>query len=110
MAIHLDDIDVKLPQLGFDHGSAATSEACEEIYSLNRTAIFVHITQYRVFCGKVAKSLHGTKRPEQNETHTRSVRESLVIELENWRRNTDTLDLPNTNLTTTMSQDRSSFR
>lgn len=104
LAIHLDDIDVELPSPESDHVFATPLEPHEDTSPINRTAIFVHITEYRLLCGKIIRSLHGLKRPGHDETRIISPRDSLVADLDSWRQNTGSLGL------STMSQDRSSFR
>jgi hypothetical protein len=110
LAIHLDDIDVELPSEENDHLFAARLVDQVAISSINRTAIFIHITKYRILCGRIIKSLHGLKRPGHDEIPICVLRDKLVADLESWRESTRNLGLPDVDLHSTMSQDRSCFR
>jgi hypothetical protein len=95
---------VELPLPENDHVFATPIGSYGDSGPINRTAIFVHITQYRLLCGRIIKSLHGLKRPGHDESQMCSLRDRLVADLDSWRQKTKSLDL------STMSQDRSSFR
>lgn len=57
-----------------------------------REAVFVHITQYRILCGRIMSSLHRS-RHTRNEPSALSAQASLANDLEEWRSNTSTLSL-----------------
>ncbi|KMP06880.1 hypothetical protein CIRG_06561 [Coccidioides immitis RMSCC 2394] len=113
-AIRLEDIDVSLPDSQFDlditpPGSSFHPSTGE---SFSRTALFVHIVRYRTLCGKILASLHSGKRPQQKveDSAALEVRESLAAELEAWRHDTASLNLPAVDLSSAIPGDRSSFR
>ena len=94
---------MELPSAENDHVLARPLERHEGNSPINRTAIFVHITEYRLLCGRIIKSLHGLKRPEHDERQIHALRDSLVADLDSWRQKTGSLGLSK------MSQDQSSF-
>ena len=105
----MDDIDVKLP---YTEGNYITSSEfiSEPDSVVNRTSIFVHVIHYRILCGKIMRTLHGLKRPGDEDANIRDRRDNLLSELDDWRLKTRDLGLPDVDLSSTMAQDRSSFR
>ncbi|KAH7396072.1 fungal-specific transcription factor domain-containing protein [Cadophora sp. MPI-SDFR-AT-0126] len=109
-AMNLDDIDVELPSQEYDHVFHFPVNGRAGEPSVNRTAIFVHITQYRILCGRLIKSLHGLKPPEHDKRKILETRDKLLADLDIWRGKTKDLKLLDMNLESAMSQDRSSFQ
>ncbi|PVH85592.1 hypothetical protein DL98DRAFT_451788 [Cadophora sp. DSE1049] len=109
-AINLDDIDVELPSQEYDHVFHLPLNEGAGESSINRTAIFVHITQYRILCGRLIKSLHGLKQPEHDRRKILETRDKLLADLDIWREKTKDLRLLDMNLESPISQDRSSFQ
>lgn len=117
LAMCLEDIDVALPALdvhGVNNTPSATSPGDEDevtAMSPSRTAIFVHIVRYRRLCGKLLTSLHRESRSTvQPESDLRRIKNELSVELEAWRSDTSSLNLPEMDLTTPIVEARSSFR
>lgn len=117
LALQLEDIDAELPQAGpatdltSPDGPLSPTESLDSPLWHFRNAIFVAITRYRVLCGKVLSSLHGIKKPtQQDSTDIREVRRQLVQQLEEWRLYISELPLPVADVSSTMPQDQSSFR
>ncbi|KAJ5626537.1 hypothetical protein N7528_003964 [Penicillium herquei] len=93
LAIHLEDIDLALP--GSDAAQFPTLiEQSAVISSEHRQRItaFVHITRYRIICGKIMASLH-QGRHDINESLALSRQKDLSNELERWRFQTSSLNL-----------------
>jgi hypothetical protein len=67
VAINPDDCDVELPSVENERfiNSGFFDEAASD-EPFNRTTIFVHITKYRILCGKIMRCLHSLKKPEHN--------------------------------------------
>jgi hypothetical protein len=110
LSISLEDIDVELPLQEHDHVFSAPLEGIEDPSVVSRTAIFVHITEYRLLSGRIMKSLHGIKRPQHDENQIRTLRDKLVGDLDEWRKKTKALGLPDVDLHSAILRDRSSFR
>ncbi len=109
LAINLKDIDVELPCIEKDY--ITNSELVSGFDScLNRTLIFVHVTKYRILCGKIMRVLHNPKREGNNDGAMRRLRDGLATELSEWQLKTRDLDLPEFDLSSTMPQNRSSFQ
>ncbi|EEP77790.1 predicted protein [Uncinocarpus reesii 1704] len=113
-AVRLEDIDVSLPDSQFDlditpPGSSFYPSNGE---TFSRTALFVHIVRYRILCGKILASLHSSQRsrPKIEASSALEMRENLAAELEAWRHDTVSLNLPAVDLTSAIPGDRSSFR
>lgn len=109
LAINLDDIDIVLPSRQSDQIFATQFREQHHTSQASRTSIFIHITQYRHLCGRIMTYLHGLKRPEHTEDRVSALRNTLVVELDEWRANTDNLVLPD-NDNRDIAPDRTSFR
>jgi hypothetical protein len=113
-AIHLEDIDVALPdpKYDLDINPADSSFYPTTAETFSRTALFVHIVRYRILCGKILLSLHTGLRtkPKSDEASAVALRDRLAEELEDWRQQTSTLSLPAVDLSSAIPGDRSSFR
>jgi hypothetical protein len=111
VAINPDDCDVELPSVENERfiNSGFFDEAASD-EPFNRTAIFVHITKYRILCGKTMRCLHSLKKPEHNVCNAKVVRDELAVELDQWRQTSKDLELPDMDLSHVMSKERSSFR
>ncbi|CZR52792.1 related to transcription activator protein acu-15 [Phialocephala subalpina] len=110
LAINLDDIDVALPSPQSDQIFATQFREQSNTHQASRTSIFVHITQYRHLCGRIMIYLHGLKRPEHTESRVSTLRDTLAVELDEWRADTDDLVLPDNKNKLDSSPDRTSFR
>lgn len=108
LAINTDDINIELPSTELDH--IVSSGLCDRNHSFNRTAIFVHIVRYRLLCGKIMRSLHGLKQPQHNERDIYLLRDSLASQLDDWFRETSTLELLDAGSNSPLPQHRFSFR
>ncbi|KAJ5414228.1 hypothetical protein N7509_000855, partial [Penicillium cosmopolitanum] len=91
LAIHLEDVDTTLPDPNLDESNDIDVERHDGTPS--STAIFNHLTRYRILSGKVMVSLHSSRGQTQDETSTGATRLALTQELENWRSETATLSL-----------------
>lgn len=111
VAINSDDCDVEFPSVENEHfiNSGFFNEAASD-EPFNRTAIFVHITKYRILCGKIMRCLHSLKKPEHNDSNAKVVRDELAVKLDRWRQTSKDLELPDMDLSHVMSKERSSFR
>lgn len=115
LAIHVEDIDVSLPSVPLeDSVISPPGRARSETLGIApgyRMAVFRHIVKYRNLCGKILLSLHRGSRdtmPLRNDrTSTRNI---LGAELDAWRADTASLDLPEMDLSTPLAEARSSFR
>jgi hypothetical protein len=110
LCISPDDIDVRLPSQEHDHIFSAPLERIEDRCVVSRTAIFVHITEYRILSGRIMKSLHGVKRLEHDESQIFALREELVNDLHIWREKIKDLGITDIDLHSTTIHERSSFR
>ncbi|KAH8807164.1 fungal-specific transcription factor domain-containing protein [Xylogone sp. PMI_703] len=110
MAIDMAEVDVSLPSVEIDHLTRPPATEPDFPSDLNRTAIFIHIVNYRLLCGKIMRTLHGLKRPEDDEDSMRKRRDTLALELQSWRSKTEDLHLPEMDLSSTMPANWSSFR
>lgn len=114
VAIRLEDIDVSLPDPEFDLDITPPDSSFypSTTETFSRTALFVHVVRYRILCGKILDSLHGSQATPQklDEPSALAIRESLAAELEGWRRDTVSLSLPAVDLSSTIPGNRSSFR
>lgn len=91
LAIHLEDVDTALPDPDIDESSDMDVEKPEGTPS--PTAIFNHLTRYRILSGKVMVSLHSPRGQTHDETSTGTTRLALTQELEKWRSETASLSL-----------------
>jgi hypothetical protein len=105
----MEDIDVDLPVVENDHVTNSELESDIEL-SFNKTAIFIHITKYRLLCGKIMRALHSPKTQGNNDDVMRRLRDDLARELNEWQLKTRELDLPEFDLSSMMPQNRSCFR
>ncbi|RFU35285.1 hypothetical protein B7463_g1034, partial [Scytalidium lignicola] len=110
VAIDVAEVDVSLPSIEIEHLTRPPSLESTLPSDLNRTAIFIHIVNYRLLCGKIMRTLHGLKRPGDNEESMRKLRDDLALELESWRSKTEDLHLPEMDLSSTIPANWSSFR
>ncbi|KAH8886146.1 hypothetical protein GQ53DRAFT_345188 [Thozetella sp. PMI_491] len=118
LAICLEDIDVELPSLDMGMADSAPSPSSlgsendhNSMFARSRTAIFVHIVRYRRLCGKLLTTLHrGSRSMAQPEHDLRRIQNELGAELEAWRSDTSSLNLPEMDLSTPIAEARSSFR
>jgi hypothetical protein len=90
LAIHLEDVDTALP-LSHNESSDPTLENTEDLPS--PTAIFNHITRYRILSGKVMTSLHSNRANARDEDSAAVARMTLTGELEQWRNESKNLHL-----------------
>ncbi|CAG7918018.1 unnamed protein product [Penicillium olsonii] len=89
-AIQLEDVSLKFPTY-----EMSPYMGPQETDGLNRTeqyreAVFAHITQYRILCGRIMTSLHRV-RHTNNETSALTAQASLANDLEDWRCKTNTI-------------------
>ncbi|KAJ5812489.1 hypothetical protein N7474_008790 [Penicillium riverlandense] len=92
-AIHLEDVDLTLPDCKIAQSTNPPER--DEIIPTeeqHRTAVFVHITRYRILCGKIMASLHRS-RHTTNESSALTVQAELANHLDEWRSKTCTLNL-----------------
>ncbi|CAG8293647.1 unnamed protein product [Penicillium salamii] len=82
-AIQLEDVSLKLPTDALENGNSLHTEQ-------QRDAVFAHITQYRILCGKIMSSLH-RGRHTNDEVSALAAQASLANDLEEWRSKTDTI-------------------
>ncbi|KFY84848.1 hypothetical protein V500_08949 [Pseudogymnoascus sp. VKM F-4518 (FW-2643)] len=108
LAINTDDINIELPSTELDY--VVNSGLSDRDQSFNRTAVFVHIVRYRLLCGKIMRSLHGLKKPQHNERDIYLLRDSLASQLDDWFRDTSTLELLDAGSNSPLPHHRSSFR
>ncbi|KAK2865273.1 hypothetical protein FQN49_003745 [Arthroderma sp. PD_2] len=111
--IRLSDTDTALPDPKYDlEVNPPESSFHPTTDSFSRTALFVHIVRYRIICGKILFSMDNgqTTQLDSNEASALSKRDSLAAELEQWRHDTASLNLPAVDLSSTIPGDRSSFR
>jgi hypothetical protein len=93
LAIHLEDVDLALPDCG--NARFSNSPQMDEMTLPKeqlQTAVFVHITRYRILCGTIMVSLHRS-RHSSNEHSALAAQTELANELEEWRSKTNTLNL-----------------
>ncbi|KAE8330263.1 fungal-specific transcription factor domain-containing protein [Aspergillus sergii] len=101
LAIHLQDVEVALPDPSLDTSSS----------SFSRTALFVHIVRYRIICGDVLSALHNTSGRTQSDTTSALVaRDKLANDLAQWHHETAALALPEIDLSSPLLGDQSSYR
>lgn len=110
VAIDMGEIDVALPSAEIDHITCPPNIESIVSTDFNRTAIFIHITNYRILCGRIMRALHGLKRADDNEISMRKLRDDLELELEDWRSKTSELHLPDTGMSSPIPANWSSFR
>ncbi|KAK2739288.1 hypothetical protein FQN57_006623 [Myotisia sp. PD_48] len=113
VGIRLADTDVLLPNPDFDlEVNPLDTSFRPTTDTFSRTALFVHIVRYRFLIGKILGSLYSVraKNSTSDEASALSIRESLVADLEQWRQETASLNLPAVDLSSTIPGDRSSFR
>ncbi|KAJ5102604.1 hypothetical protein N7532_003133 [Penicillium argentinense] len=91
LAIHVEDVDTTLPEPHVDESSETGLEMCSNAPS--PTAIFSHITWYRILSGKVMESLHSPRGQGHDEEFIATTRLKLTEELEQWRAQTQSLSL-----------------
>lgn len=91
LAIHLEDVDTTLPDPNLDESSEMGVDQPDR--NPSPTAIFNHLTRYRVLSGKVMVSLHSPRGQTHDEASTGTTRLALTQELENWRSETASLSL-----------------
>lgn len=108
VAIHLDDIDVELPSPNSNQLIAPNSEDTHDS-RFNRTAIFVLVINYRILCGKIMRTLHSHKNPEQGNTIINNLRDALECDLANWKYETQNTNFSSDPLSSSNSRGRSSF-
>ena len=97
LAIHLDDVNLALPD--FDAGQfPSLTERTVILSSENhqQIAAFVHITRYRIICGKIMTSLH-QGRHNNEETLALGRQADLSNELDRWRYQARSLNLNSCN-------------
>ncbi|CAG8372351.1 unnamed protein product [Penicillium salamii] len=82
-AIQLDDVSLKFPTDVLENGGSLHTEQ-------HRDAVFAHITQYRILCGKIMSSLH-RGRHTNNETSALAAQATLANDLKDWRSRTKTI-------------------
>ncbi|KAF2177073.1 hypothetical protein K469DRAFT_604823 [Zopfia rhizophila CBS 207.26] len=109
LAIREDDIDVNLPTPEDDRIFYAGLTEVDGTNNHARTHIFNHITTYRLLCGRIMISLHGQRSNGRTCADIYRLRDSLVADLDLWKQRTVGLQLPDVDLSITMSRDRSSF-
>jgi hypothetical protein len=90
LAIHLEDVDTALPGPNAIESIDSSLET-EDLPS--PTAIFNHITRYRILSGKVMISLHSNRANARDETSAAAARMALADELEQWRNESQNLHL-----------------
>jgi hypothetical protein len=115
LAIHVEDIDVNLPSALLEDGAISPpSNAGAETSGIApgfRMAVFRHIVKYRTLCGRILLSLHRGSRDTLPSPNDRtSIRDILAAELDAWRADTASLNLPEMDLSTPLAEARSSFR
>ena len=107
IALHLEAIDVEMPSA--DNDRIINSELPPWMaLDVNRTSIFVHISNYRLLCGKIMSTLHSPKKDGHNEAEVRSRRKDLASKLDEWKRRTPELR-PQTGQTVELCCRQSSF-
>jgi hypothetical protein len=89
-AIQLEDVDLKLPTSEISNYTASPDTDDTTPTYQHREAVFAHITQYRILCGKIMSSLH-RGRHTNNETSALAAQASLANDLEEWRSSTSTI-------------------
>lgn len=93
LAIHLDDVNLALPDCDAGQFPSLTERtAVFSSESQQRIAAFVHITRYRILCGKIMTSLH-QGRHNVDEALALSRQADISNELERWRLQTRSLNL-----------------
>ncbi|KAF2096429.1 hypothetical protein NA57DRAFT_67175 [Rhizodiscina lignyota] len=116
LAICSEDVDVELPSFDIDDAltpsviSSGDEQDLSRVGPNSRTAIFVHIVRYRALCGKFLTSLYRGSRNTASPEELRRIRNELAAELEAWRADTDSLNLPEMDLSSPLAEARSSFR
>ncbi|KAJ5273287.1 hypothetical protein N7478_008412 [Penicillium angulare] len=101
LAINIEDVNLALPDCEAAQFPSLT-ERSEMISTENRQRIaaFVHITRYRIICGKIMTSLHQGCH-DIDEALALNIQADLFNELERWRLQTPSLKLnPCTGLST----------
>jgi hypothetical protein len=115
LAIHIEDIDVNLPSALLEDGAISprsnTGADTLGIAPGYRMAVFRHIVRYRTLCGRILLSLHrGSRDTLPLPIDRTSTRDILAAELDAWRADTASLNLPEMDLSTPLAEARSSFR
>ncbi|GIC92409.1 Zn(II)2Cys6 transcription factor [Aspergillus udagawae] len=89
LAIHLEDVDTALPEPIIE---SSDSNLWNKDLPFP-TAIFNHITRYRILSGKVMTSLHSNRADARDEASAATARVALIEELEQWRNESENLRL-----------------
>ncbi|KAB8223246.1 fungal-specific transcription factor domain-containing protein [Aspergillus novoparasiticus] len=113
LAIHLQDVEVALPDsnhdtvIGHNNGNLERQSSS----SISRTALFVHIVRYRIICGDILSALHNTSgRTQSDATSALVARDKLANDLAQWHHETAALALPEIDLSSPLLGDQSSYR
>ena len=91
-AMHLEDVNLKLPTCEIAQSQSPSQDDGVIPTEQYREAVFAHITQYRILCGRIMSSLH-RGRHTNNEHSALAAQASLANDLEEWRSNGSTLHL-----------------
>lgn len=92
LGIRGDEIDTALPLVESD--SLLTPSLTSSTAGMQRIAIFNKIVRYRMFCGKLATSLHRTRGPDVSIEDDLRLRDELADELDLWYSSLHELRLP----------------
>ncbi|KAJ5706667.1 hypothetical protein N7488_006468 [Penicillium malachiteum] len=93
LAIHLEDVNLALPGCYAAQFPTLTEQSTvNSSEHRQRIAAFVHITRYRIICGKIMTSLH-QGRHDMDESLALSRQADLFKELERWGLQTRSLSL-----------------
>ncbi|KAJ5113824.1 hypothetical protein N7456_002358, partial [Penicillium angulare] len=93
LAINLEDVNLALSDCeAAQFPSLTERRAVISSENRQRIAAFVHITRYRIICGKIMTSLH-QGRHDVNEALALSRQADIFNELERWRLQTNSLNL-----------------
>ncbi|RAQ70999.1 putative Fungal specific transcription factor [Aspergillus flavus] len=111
LAIHLQDVEVALPDskhdtvLGHDNVNLERQSSS----SISRTALFVHIVRYRIICGDILSALHNISGRTQSDAAL-VARDKLADDLAQWHNETAAIALPEIDLVSPLLGDQSSYR
>ncbi|KAK3064467.1 hypothetical protein LTS18_006962 [Coniosporium uncinatum] len=110
LAIREDDFDVRLPAVDDEAVFYGELSNREDSASGLKTSIFVHITNYRLICGRVMLALHQKGAEGRSQREIATAKASLQQSLEDWKHATNELQLSDFDLMSAEAQDNSSFK